>query len=217
MARASARRSFSTEETPTRERILETALDVFAEYGFDGTSTREICKRAGVNVAALNYHWGSKENLWLATCEVITRRVMDVTRECFDPALPVEAMVPKFLGALFDYLRGDPRPVRIGLWASLQAESMDFPTVFETFEPFVRMGVDYFEMQRAAGRIRDLDVEVLLTTFYGQFVQAFLDQPGQRLLFGKDFSDAAHAERVKRTLIQSAMILLGLDEKQGAS
>jgi Bacterial regulatory proteins, tetR family len=53
----------------TKDRILDAAIDEFAVVGFNGTTTRAICLRAGVNGAALNYHWGSKERLWLATCQ----------------------------------------------------------------------------------------------------------------------------------------------------
>lgn len=47
----------------TRERLLETARVVFAEYGFQGATVREICRRAEANVAAVNYHFGSKDGL----------------------------------------------------------------------------------------------------------------------------------------------------------
>ncbi len=201
----------SAESAGARDRILDAALDVFAEYGYDGTSTREICKRAGVNVAALNYHWGSKESLWLAVCDVVARQVMRATRDCLDPASPVDVAVRDLIGTIFDALVVDPRPIRIGTWASLQAESMDFPTVFQTFEPFFRMAVQYFSRLKTEGRIRDIDVEILLSTFYGQFVQAFLDQPSQRQYFGKDLSDPGHAARVRQTMIDAALILLGLD------
>ncbi len=47
----------------TRERILETAEQLFAECGFEATTLRHITREAGVNLAAVNYHFGSKEGL----------------------------------------------------------------------------------------------------------------------------------------------------------
>jgi AcrR family transcriptional regulator len=56
----------STEAKPnaaTRERILDAAEALFVEHGFEATSMRMITARAGVNLAAINYHFGSKEAL----------------------------------------------------------------------------------------------------------------------------------------------------------
>jgi AcrR family transcriptional regulator len=47
----------------TKERILHAAEDLFAQHGFAGTSLRQVTSRADVNIAAVNYHFGSKENL----------------------------------------------------------------------------------------------------------------------------------------------------------
>jgi TetR/AcrR family transcriptional regulator, regulator of cefoperazone and chloramphenicol sensitivity len=48
----------------TRQRLLETAGEVFAERGFRAATVREICDRAGANVAAVNYHFGGKEKFY---------------------------------------------------------------------------------------------------------------------------------------------------------
>ena len=50
----------------TRERILDVALDLFIEQGFDGTSLREIAENLGVTKAALYYHFTSKDDILLA-------------------------------------------------------------------------------------------------------------------------------------------------------
>jgi AcrR family transcriptional regulator len=48
----------------TRERILEAACRLFAEHGYRGTTVALICRTAEVNIAAVNYHFGGKENLY---------------------------------------------------------------------------------------------------------------------------------------------------------
>ncbi len=52
-----------------KEIILDTAERLFSENGFDGASTRAIANEAGVNMAMLNYYFGSKEGLYKAVFE----------------------------------------------------------------------------------------------------------------------------------------------------
>src|SRR5207247_1481706 len=47
----------------TRSRILDVAEELFSEQGFDRVSIRDITNKARVNLAAINYHFGSKEDL----------------------------------------------------------------------------------------------------------------------------------------------------------
>ena len=47
----------------TRMRLLDAAREVFSEHSFQGATVREICRRAEANVAAVNYHFGSKDGL----------------------------------------------------------------------------------------------------------------------------------------------------------
>lgn len=53
----------------TRERILDGALVAFAEKGFDGATTREIARRAGVPLGLVQYYFGSKLKLWQAAVD----------------------------------------------------------------------------------------------------------------------------------------------------
>ena len=58
--------SLSPEATSTRERILDVALDLFTDQGFDATSLRQIAERLGVTKAALYYHFESKDDILMA-------------------------------------------------------------------------------------------------------------------------------------------------------
>jgi AcrR family transcriptional regulator len=61
----------------TKERLLDSAEELFAERGFDGTSLRGITNAAGANLGAVNYHFGSKEELLQA---VLARRFEPINR-----------------------------------------------------------------------------------------------------------------------------------------
>lgn len=69
----------------TRLRILQAALEVFAAEGYDGASTRTLAQRAGVNLPALQYDFGSKEGLYRAVIDLLgdtlEQRIAPVTQE----------------------------------------------------------------------------------------------------------------------------------------
>lgn len=62
----------------TRERILDAGERLFMEHGYEATSTRMVTSEAAVNLAAVNYHFGSKEALMQA---VLRRRVEGLNKE----------------------------------------------------------------------------------------------------------------------------------------
>ena len=66
----------STPHFSTKERILSAAETLFAQHGFAETSLREVTSRADVNLAAVNYHFGSKSNL---INEVFRRRLDELS------------------------------------------------------------------------------------------------------------------------------------------
>jgi TetR/AcrR family transcriptional regulator, regulator of cefoperazone and chloramphenicol sensitivity len=80
----------------TREKLLKAAEQIFAERGFFATTVREICQRAGANVAAVNYHFGDKLNLYT---EVLRRfaRTLDVEAAIADRTAPPEELLRKII------------------------------------------------------------------------------------------------------------------------
>lgn len=96
----------------TRERIIEAAEALFAERGFETVSLRDITGAAGANVAAVNYHFGSKEKLIDA---VVERHVTPINKERLrlldeaearhgEGAVPVEETLEAFLSPLFAHI-----------------------------------------------------------------------------------------------------------------
>lgn len=78
---ASAASSERGGSAATRRRLLDAAGERFAAHGFRGATLREIAERAGANLAAANYHFGSKEGLYLEVArehfEALERRLAE--------------------------------------------------------------------------------------------------------------------------------------------
>jgi len=98
----------------TRERLLDEASKAFSESGFRNTTVAEICRRAGANIAAINYHFGSKEVLYREAWLNAHRHML----EAFPPDGGVSADAPAE-----ERLRGRIRSL---LQRALSEEGLEF-------------------------------------------------------------------------------------------
>jgi AcrR family transcriptional regulator len=97
---------------PTKEKIMDAAEQLFARRGFHGTSVREITGTAGVDLALVNYHFGSKKELLAAVIErrghVLNeerlQRLTDERLRAAPDAPSTEAVVDAFLDPILDRL-----------------------------------------------------------------------------------------------------------------
>lgn len=84
---ASSGNTRDTPRTRTRETLLRVALRHFSEKGYRTTRTQEICREAGANMAAVNYHFGGKEDLYKAVWD----RALDIAIREEEPGLRLSA------------------------------------------------------------------------------------------------------------------------------
>jgi AcrR family transcriptional regulator len=95
----------------TKDVILDAAEVLFAEYGYDATSLRDLTQEAGVNLAAVNYHFGGKEQLATA---VLARRIGPINQErhrrldALPPRPAVADVVRAFVEPAFPTANGCP-------------------------------------------------------------------------------------------------------------
>ena len=85
----------------TRRHILSTAVRLFAEHGYADTTSKMICREAGVNIAAVNYYFGSRDDLYRAVLDdvhehIVNEREMAVITSA---DLPVEEKLERVLDA----------------------------------------------------------------------------------------------------------------------
>jgi AcrR family transcriptional regulator len=62
----------------TKRQLLEAAGEVFAEHGYAKATSKEICARAGANIAAVNYHFGGKDELYGAVLQEAHARLISL-------------------------------------------------------------------------------------------------------------------------------------------
>jgi AcrR family transcriptional regulator len=129
---------------PTRAKLLEAASVVFSELGFRAATVRDICKRAGANVAAVNYHFGDKLGLYT-----------EVLKDSSAPAIQLEirnaishSPSPKkqlriFVRGMFDKMLASDRPAR-NMRIILQELANPTPALAIVVEEVIRPQYDQF-------------------------------------------------------------------------
>jgi AcrR family transcriptional regulator len=183
-----------TSDTDPQERLLDAAESLFAEHGYNGVSLRMITARAGVNIAAANYYFRSKEGLFRA---VFARRVgpMSVERqqlldECIaragGRAPPVEEVLEAFIAPA------------IRITASPQAEAFKKlsgristdpspevrRTVYELYDDIAVRFVDV--LRQACPHLSREDLFWRLSCIYGAMMYVRADSGRLQRLLGDD-------------------------------
>jgi AcrR family transcriptional regulator len=72
-----SRKPGTAADLDNRSRLLHSATDAFAEYGYEGASLRAIADNAGVSFQLIAYYFGSKEELWIATVHFLFERYLE--------------------------------------------------------------------------------------------------------------------------------------------
>ncbi len=133
----------SNQTIDTRQRILDAAESLIAERGFRNVSLREVTGCAGVNLAAVNYHFGSREGL---ISEVLARvikpineqrlRLLDQAEAAHEGPVPIEEILEALHRPVVDQMKQSPHetPVYLRLAGRCLAESTEHPQ-----EPLVEL------------------------------------------------------------------------------
>lgn len=101
----------TTPQDPTKARLLKAAGEEFAEKGFEAARVRTICERAGANLAAINYYFGDKEQLYVQAVLEAYRYGMRAMPEANDPRTPPTIELRMFIhGFLTNVLAMNRKP-----------------------------------------------------------------------------------------------------------
>jgi AcrR family transcriptional regulator len=166
-----------------RQQILEAALEVFAEQGFDGATTKDIAKRADVTHGLIYFYFDSKEELFLAAFEQEAQAIfgsLDFAGLLESDALPeveLTAMLTRFLRALASAPAQNMMRVMMHMAAHGERDKGPLRECKGFMEGQVQMLVtqmrEYLDRQVAKGRLRSLDTKLVATLLLGSAMVLF--------------------------------------------
>jgi AcrR family transcriptional regulator len=111
VSRPALRRSKLKPAEPTRDKLIEAAGHVFAERGYRAATIREICRRAGANVASVNYTFGDKMGLYTEVLRHSLRAAQSSDlNESIDASLSAEEVIRGVIRARLMSLCKEDRP-----------------------------------------------------------------------------------------------------------
>jgi TetR/AcrR family transcriptional regulator, regulator of cefoperazone and chloramphenicol sensitivity len=99
-----------------KQRLVDAAAKVFAEKGYSHTTIREICNEAQANVAAVNYYWGDKKNLYEKVIEnfIINKSLTYPLTDAMNQSLTPEVRLKKFIELFLNRLMDSKQPSWMG-------------------------------------------------------------------------------------------------------
>lgn len=204
-------------QDPTRARILDAALDLFGERGLTGATVRDIAARAKVNVAAISYHFGGKEELYRAVAETVVGSIGGRVRGRIGPILAAPPNDPKaacaalenFIATLVDVIVGPEEMRRVARF--IIREQMQ-PTA--TFEIFYKMLSEFHGaatrlMAAAAGLDPDSDEPRLrIFLMIGQVLFLRIGEAAVLRRLGRERYDTAFMDEAKALIRQNVRAMV---------
>ncbi len=149
-----------------RRQLIDTAMNLFARYGFSGTTTRQIARAADVNEAIIFRFFPHKDDLYAAILEAKSADArtdalvgeLDAAAAADDDARVIRTVVAQII----DHQRRDPEFLRLMLHSALEGHSFARQYRERHFAPLHLFLVGYITARQRDGRFRAGDPEALV-------------------------------------------------------
>ena len=218
----------ASEQEDARARLIEAAIALFAEKGYEGTSVRDLATAAGVNVAAVSYHFGSKDALYhealracLAPCAEMRERMqvhLDVavalprkSRRAAENAL--RGCIQDFLGVL---VSPAARHSQLVMREQSEGKPRFEPVIREFFQPVGTILREVILM--LAPGLSDMQVFMVISGIIGQCLHIYKARVSYRVLAGVDSHSPEYIGMASQHMAHlTALGLRELEREKGAS
>ena len=161
-----------------KKQLIEIAMKLFADQGFDGTSTREIAEAAGVTEAIIFRHFKTKDDLyWAVLADRVERRGRNRRiRELLESEGDIREVLVSIAEILLDRSADDAAVTRLLFYSALRNRELS-DRFFETYahEKFELLA-DFLRKHIEAGSFRAVDPFIAARSFLGMIIYHYLVQ-----------------------------------------
>lgn len=205
-----AARESAKEKVNTHDRILEAAIKLFSEKGFNGTTTKEIAERAEVNEALIFRHFSTKRDLYGAIIEKKINEgpgielLLENHRDSKDDRLIFTAIATH----MFEQCGTDPTFMRLLHFSALEGHDLS-DMFFSTYVEYVNMLIaDYIDTRIKDGTFKNLNPLYSSKAFIGMIINQIIVQE----LFGEKKRIKTNKKELVDTFVE--IFLDGLKSKK---
>jgi TetR/AcrR family transcriptional regulator len=184
----------------SQARILDEARAEFALRGFAAARLQDIAERAGLTHPTLLYHFGSKEQLYVAVIEDAVRDWAETTSRAISTGLRGFDQVAALVDAGFDFCASHQDFVVIWRREAIDGGGRLEQAMAEHMRPFLDAAVAFLRGEIRAGRLRPHDPVELMQLCYGAALTYFSDAGFRARMLDEDPLSPAARERSRDAL-----------------
>jgi len=163
----------TTDPSSSPERILQSALSLFSEKGYDATSVREICAASGITKPTLYHFYGSKEGVYRALVDGTLERVREDMAGAVDSEGSLRERLRRLTSTYFEAAKGEPDLARFILALTHDPPSSAPRTDFLPFyDGILALVAAAIETAEARGEVSRGPVDVRLLVLMGALGEA---------------------------------------------
>lgn len=161
----------------TRDKLIETAKELFLVKGVDRVGVREIATKAGINLSLMNYYFRSKEKLLETIFEMLIVDKAVILRQILDSDKPIEVKIKDYVYKYIDLLIEDPLLVSFVL--SIIHRNYDKITKMRVIMNLYNSEHFVVQLKREAemGRIKSIDSEQFYISMLALIIFPFSIKP----------------------------------------
>lgn len=201
------RRRTKEDDFRSEQKLIQAAVQVFADKGFEGASLKEISENAGVNIALISYYFQGKEGLFRTCIESLGKKELEMAQSLLvSPQTQEEVKIrlELFIDQIFRSYSKHPEVTQL-IHREFERGSQDIEDIFQkTYYKVFETLVEFLNSSRKSGFLKkDMDPKMTAVFLFGCLVNLTRMNPCHERLLGFSIHQPTTRKRVTQRLLNT--------------